>query len=182
MLRSYTWWLILGVLALVCFAFSVESGKAQVIYRFETTYNVSSTSEPITQDVSVTSLSGESSDAPFGLTKVSGLTYSQVDLVTGKLRFNTNPATFGLEGLPLGSVTLFGDNNNKLSGTNNAIGRIDFTSLKGTAKNIFTIAGGEGLFENATGIVILNEVYQISLDPNIPTIASSRANGTIKVP
>ena len=182
MLRSYTSWLIPGVLALIGFGSSIESAKAQTFYTFDATYNVSSTSEPITQDISLTTLSGESTDAPFGLSRVSGLTYSQVDLVTGTFQFNTNPANFGLDDLPSRSVTLFGDGDNKLFGTNNAIGTIDFTNLTGTAENTFTITGGEGLFGNAAGTLILQEVYQISLDPNVPTIANSKANGTIEVP
>ena len=182
MLRSYTSWLIPGVLALIGFGSSIESAKAQTFYTFDATYNVSSTSEPITQDISLTTLSGESTDAPFGLSRVSGLTYSQVDLVTGTFQFNTNPANFGLDDLPSRSVTLFGDGDNKLFGTNNATGTIDFTNLTGTAENTFTITGGEGLFGNAAGTLILQEVYQISLDPNVPTIANSKANGTIEVP
>lgn len=181
MLRSHTSWLIPGVLALIGFGSSIDA-KAQTFYTFDATYDVSSTSESITEDVSATTLSGESTDAPFGLSRVSGLTYSQVDLVTGTFQFNTNPANFGLDDLPSGSVTLFGDGDNKLFGTNNAFGAIDFTNLTGTAENTFTITGGEGLFENAAGTLILQEVYQISLDPNVPTIANSIANGTIEVP
>lgn len=182
MLRSHTSWLIGGVLALIGFGSSIESAKAQTFYTFDATYDVSSTSEPITEDVSATTLLGESTDAPFGLSRVSGLTYSQVDPVTGTFQFNTNPANFGLDDLPSGSVTLFGDGENKLFGTNDAFGTIDFTNLTGTAENTFTITGGEGLFENAAGSLILQEVYQISLDPNVPTIANSIANGTIEVP
>ena len=88
---------------------------------------------------------GKVSSAPYGLTNVGGLTYTQTDLMTGSFRFNTNPATFGLS-LPQSEVTLFGSRSNKLFGTNNATGVIDFTTLKGSATNIFTIAGGEGLF------------------------------------
>lgn len=181
MLRSFTSWLILGVFASIGFGSGIESAKAQTFYTFEATYDVLSTSEPITQDVSSTTLSGESTNSPFGLSRVSGLTYSQVDPATGNFRFNTNPVNFGLEDLPPGSVTLFGDGDNKLFGTNNATGTIDFANLTGTAENTFTITGGEGLFENAAGTLILQEVYQISLDPNVPTIANSTANGTIEV-
>lgn len=182
MLRSSASWLIPGIFALIGFGSSIESAKAQTFYTFDANYDVLSTSEPINQNVSLTTLSGESTDAPFGLSKVSGLTYSQVDLATGTFRFNTDPANFGLEDLPLGSVTLFGDGDNKLFGTNNAMGTIDFTNLTGTAENTFTITGGEGLFENAAGTLILQEFYQISLDPNVPTIANSKASGTIEVP
>ena len=182
MLRSFTPLLISGVFALIGFGSSIKSAKAQTFYTFEATYNVLSTLEPITQDVSSTTLSGESTDAPFGLSRVSGLTYSQLDLATRTFRFNTNPANFGLDNLALGSVTLFGDGDNKLFGTNNATGTIDFTNLTGTAENAFTITDGEGLFKNAAGTLILQEVYQISLDPNVPTIANSKANGTIEVP
>ncbi|WP_341530324.1 hypothetical protein WKK05_14190 [Nostoc sp. UHCC 0302] len=83
--------------------------------------------------------------------------------------------------MPVGEVVLFGKGSNKLFGTNNATGVIDFLSSKGTATNIFTITSGEGLFKGAVGTLTLEEVYQISLDPNIPTTGTSKVNGTIQV-
>ncbi len=180
MLRSYTSWL-LGFLTLVGLYSSVESAKAQTTYKFDATYGVSSTSFPITPNISATTISGESADAPYGLTNVGGLTYTQTNLTTGSFRFNTNPATFDFSYLPQGEVTLFGSSSNKLFGTNNATGAIDFTTLTGSATNIFTIAGGDGLFQGATGTLMLKEVYQISLDPTIPTTGISQVNGTISV-
>ncbi|WP_461947795.1 hypothetical protein [Nostoc sp.] len=59
--------------------------------------------------------------------------------------------------------------------------KIDFLSSKGTATNIFTITSGEGLFFGAVGTLTLSEVYQISLDPNIPTTGKSKVSGTIQV-
>ncbi|MEA5623484.1 hypothetical protein [Nostoc sp. UHCC 0251] len=179
--RSYTAWLVPVVLALIGFGLDVKSAIAQQVYTFNATYDVFSTSKPITPDVSVTTISGQSFDAPYDLTKVSGSTYSQVNFATGEFRFNTDAATFGLQGLPVGEVVLFGNDTNKLFGTNNATGVIDFLSSKGTAMNIFTITSGEGLFQGAVGTLTLSEVYQISLDPNIPTTGKSKASGTIQV-
>ena len=146
MLRSYTAWLVPIAFTLLGFGSTLGKAVAQTTYTFDATYNVSSTSTPVTSNVSATNISGESTDAPYGLTNVGGLTYTQTDLTTGSFRFNTNPATFGLQSLPQSEVTLFGSGSNKLFGTNNATGVIDFTTLRGSATNIFTIAGGEGLF------------------------------------
>ncbi|MDZ8140872.1 MAG: hypothetical protein RM049_37225 [Nostoc sp. DedQUE04] len=179
--RSYTTWLVTVVLAFIGFGLDVKSAIAQQLYTFNATYDVFSTSKPITPDVSATTISGQSIDAPYDLTKVSGLTYSQINFATGEFRFNTDAATFGLQGLPVGEIVLFGNGSNKLFGTNNATGVIDFLSSKGTATNIFTITSGEGLFLGAVGTLTLREVYQISLDPNIPTTGKSKASGTIQV-
>ncbi|MEH1843199.1 MAG: hypothetical protein V7L20_31805 [Nostoc sp.] len=179
--RSYTAWLVTVALALIGFGLDVKSAIAQQLYTFNATYDVFSTSQPITPDVSVTNISGQSIDALYNLTKVSGLTYSQVNFATGEFRFNTDAATLGLQGLPVGEVVLFGNGSNKLFGTNNATGVIDFLSSKGTATNIFTITSGEGLFKGAVGTLTLREVYQISLDPNIPTTGKSKVSGTIQV-
>ncbi|WP_375502184.1 hypothetical protein [uncultured Nostoc sp.] len=179
--RSYTARLVTVALALIGFGLDVKSAIAQQLYTFNATYDVFSTSKPITPDVSVTTISGQSIDAPYDLTKVSGLTYSQVNFAIGEFRFNTDAATFSLQGLPAGEVVLFGNGSNKLFGTNNATGIIDFLSSKGTATNIFTITSGEGLFFGAVGTLRLREVYQISLDPNIPTTGKSKVSGTIQV-
>ncbi|MBD2770908.1 hypothetical protein [Iningainema tapete] len=178
---SYTSWLFGVALGVLGIGLTNIKVAAQMTYTFDATYNVSSTSIPVTSNVSATTISGQSTDAPYGLTNVSGLTYTQTDLTTGSFRFNTNPATFGLQSLPQGEVTLFGSGSNRLLGTNNATGVINFTNLTGTAANIFTITGGEGLFQGATGILTLREVYQISLDPTIPTTGISQVSGTISV-
>ena len=44
--------------------------------------------EPITADVFATTISDESTDAAYDLTKVGGLTYAQTDFATGELRNN----------------------------------------------------------------------------------------------
>ena len=179
--HSYIAWLVPAVLALIGFGLDIKSATAQTNYKFNATYDVFSTSKPVTLDVSATTISGQSIDAAYDLTKVSGLTYSQIDFANGEFRFNTDAVTFGLQGLPVGEVVLFGKGSNKLFGTNNATGVIDFLSSKGTATNIFTITSGEGLFKGAVGTLTLEEVYQISLDPNIPTTGTSKVNGTIQV-
>lgn len=182
MFCSYAFRIFGVAITLLSFSSTLQSVKAQTTYTFNATYDVSSTSIGITPNISATTISGESTDAPYGLTQVGGLTYSQVDFITGSLRFNTNPVTFGLGSLPIGEVALFGSGSNRLVGTNNATGAIDLQTLTATATNVFTIASGEGLFENATGALTLNEVFQVSLDPTVPTTGRARVSGTIQVP
>lgn len=182
MFRSYTSWLVLGFLSVLGFGFNAQRAVAQTTYPFNATFNTSSTSVPITADVSGITFSGEITGSSYGLTQVSGFSYSQLDSTTGSLRFNTNPATFGLENLPQGEIMLFGSGSNRLIATNNATGMIDFQTLRATTTNIFTITNGEGLFKGATGSLTLDEVFQVSLDPAVPTTGRSQVSGTIQVP
>ncbi len=182
MLRSYTSWFFLGVITVLSFGSNTHKAVAQTTYPFNATFNTSSTSVPVTADVSGITFSGEITGSPYGLTQISGFSYSQLDSTTGSLRFNTNPGTFGLQSLPQGEVMLFGSGSNRLIATNNATGVIDFQTLRATTTNIFTITNGEGLFKGATGSLTLDEVFQISSDPAVPTTGRSQVSGTIQVP
>ena len=117
---------------------------------------------------------------PYGLTTINGLLYSQVDFATSSFRFNTDPTTFGLQNEPFGSIVL-GSGNNKLFGTDNASGVIDFGTLTATATGTFTITGGSGIFTGASGTLAFSEVDTLSLAPSVPTRARSSLNGSFQV-
>ena len=186
MLRSYTAWLVPIAFTLLGFGSTLGKAVAQTTYTFDATYNaLSALSRPITEDITARTISGESNNASFGLTKASGLLYVQTDLTNGSYRFSTNPATFGLQGLPLGGVTLFGSGDNKLSyGVDNGTGSINLANLSTTGSDTANITGGEGLFLDATGTLTGSEVYQVGnllVDPTSPSIGSVRVSGTISV-
>ena len=183
MLRLYTSSL-LGIVTLVGFGLSIESAKAQTTYTFNATYDASSMlSNSITEDITARTISGSSNDASFGLTKASGLLYVKTDLSSGSYRFSTNPVTFGLQNLPLGGVTLFGEGNNKLFyAVENGTGVLNPETLTTTGSNTNSITGGEGLFQGATGTLTGSEVYQVAnllVDPTSASKGKVTINGNI---
>ncbi|MEL7039783.1 MAG: hypothetical protein AAFO04_29900 [Cyanobacteria bacterium J06592_8] len=187
MLRSYSSWLILGILTLVGFGSSIKSAKAQTTYSFDATYDASATLlNPITEEITSQTVSGVSNNAPFGLTEASGVLYIKTDLSNNSYTFSSNPETFGLQGLPLGGVSLFGEGDNKLFyAVENGTGIIDLTNLTTTGTNTNIITGGEGLFQGATGTLTGSEVYQIGnllVDPTSSSMGIVRVTGTIEVP
>ena len=180
MYREHTVWLVPLALTLLSFGLNAPNAMAQTTYTFNANYNISATSKAITPNISATSISGESTDAPYGLTTINGLTYSQADFATGSYHFNTDPTTFGLQDAPHNSI-VFGSGSNKLFGTDNATGLIDFGTLTARATGTFNITGGEGIFSGATGILGFSEIDSLSLDPSVPTRASSLVNGSFQV-
>ena len=187
MLRSDNPWLILGVFTLVVFGSSIKSAKAQTTYSFEATYDASATLlNPITEDITLQTVSGVSNNAPFGLTKASGVLYVKTDVSNNSYRFSSNPETFGLQGFLPGGVTLFGEGDNKLFyAVENGTGVIDLANLTTTGTNTNIITGGEGLFQGATGILTGSEVYRIDnllVDPTSSSIGIVRVTGTIEIP
>lgn len=186
MLCSSTARLFGVALTLTGFGLNVQSAIAQTTYTFDATYDaVSSVSSFITEDITANTASGESNNAPFGLTKASVLLYNQTDLTSSSFRFSTNPETFGLP-VPIGEVTLFGFGENKLFySVENGTGVIDFTTLTTRASNTVNITGGEGLFEGATGTLTSSEVYQVGnllVDPTSTIRGTVRVSGIIQVP
>ena len=187
MLRSYTSWLIPGILALVGFGSSIESAKAQTTYSFDATYDASATLlNPITEEITSQTVSGVSDNAPFGLTQANGVLYVKSDLNNNSYSFSSNPEIFGLQGLPQSGLTLFGEGDNKLFyAVENGTGVIDLANLTTTGSNTNIITGGEGLFQGATGTLTGSEVYQIDnllVDPMSSSMGTVRITGTIEVP
>lgn len=177
---SHPVWLVPLALTLVGFGLSAASATAQNTYTINSNYDVLANSRAITSNISAVSILGDSTDAPYGLTTINGLLYSQVDFATSSFRFNTDPTTFGLQGEPFGSIVL-GSGSNKLFGTDDASGIIDFGNLTATATGTFTITGGSGMFTGASGTLAFSEVDTLSLDPSVPTRARSSLNGSFQV-
>ncbi|MBU7586019.1 MAG: hypothetical protein KAF91_24615 [Nostoc sp. TH1S01] len=177
--RTHSLWLLPIAVTLLNFTSNSTKALANTTYAFSANYDLFSTSTPITQNVSLATLSGESTDAPYGLNTISGLNYVQVDFATGVLRLNTDPTSFGLQGFPPVSI-VFGSGVNKLFGTDSAVGQIDFTTNTATTSGIFNIIGGEGLFARARGTLNFFEVDTLSSDPSIPNRARVSVTGFIQ--
>lgn len=177
--RTHSLWLLPLAVTLISFASNSTKALANTTYAFSANYDILSTATPITPNVLTATLSGESTDAPYGLNTISGFNYVEIDFATGFFRFNTDPATFGLPGLPVGTI-VFGSGVNKLFGTDSATGQIDFTTNTAIASGIFNITGGEGIFARARGTLSFFEVDTLSSDPSIPNRARASVTGFIQ--
>ena len=180
MIKSlYTAWVFGVALTLVGFGSSVTKASAQTTYPFQATYN----SEITTKETNIplvldTTVIGESPDAPYGLTNLIIRNYSQVDPNTGVATYNSDPATFGLQNVPFGTLTLSGQGNDKLFGTNK--GTASLESGSGT----ISITGGEGRFRGATGTLDLFQTITSNPDPTgltAPIISPATISGSFLV-
>lgn len=179
-LRSYnSICLVSLVFSLVSVGASTPKAIAQTTYPFEATYNSEITNQvtniPLVLDTTVI---GESPDAPYNLTNLIIRNYSQVDPNTGVATYNSDPATFGLQNVPFGTLTLFGQGNDKLFGTN--AGTASLESGSGT----ISITGGEGRFIGATGTLDLFQTITSNPDPTgltAPIISPARISGSFLV-
>lgn len=158
-----------------------NSVLAQTSFDFDATYDLTATSNELDFGVSKVLITGESENAPFGLTQISGVTYSLGDLLTGDFQANTDPTVFGLLDAPLGEITFFGSGDNKLIGSDEITGTINLETLIARSTGIFSITRGEGQLEGASGVLSFNEVSQLSLDPNIPLTGVATVSGTFEI-
>ncbi|MEH1794059.1 MAG: hypothetical protein V7L17_15645, partial [Nostoc sp.] len=83
-------------------------------------------------------------------------------------RIEADPATFGLNDLPLGNITIFGQGADKLFGITRGTATLDFQNFVGTVSNTISITGGSGTFEGAIGTLILSENLTLNPDPTAP--------------
>ncbi len=180
MLRSATLKLV-PLVTLVGFAPSTAQATTLTTYPFNATYDVVVTANDITPNLEQTFISGTSTDAPYGLTKVNGLAYSQTNFTTGGFSSNTDPSTFGLQGYPSGSITFSGNGSDSLFGNQITTGLIDFNTLNVTSSGSVTITGGSGQFGNATGTLTFSQVQPLSLQPDVALKGQARVNGTLTV-
>ncbi|OKH32803.1 hypothetical protein NIES2101_40410 [Calothrix sp. HK-06] len=179
---SYTAKLVSVALTLVGFGLGAEA-RAQTTYQFEpTTYDSAITTTLLQQNPTAiildTNVTGQSGNAPYGLTNLTIKNYSSVNPATGVVAYNSDPATFGLQNLPLGTVSLFGSGNDKLFGTNR--GTVSLESGSGT----ITITGGEGRFSGATGSLNLFQTITSNPDPTgltAPIISPATISGSFQI-
>lgn len=168
--------LISGTVALLGLGLGTTKVNAQT-FPFEATYKTENSFEPIQGNVFKSTVTGESNDAPYGLTKLMKMNYIETDENTGVQTIATDAAEFGIEGLPILSETFFGNGDDKLfaSTTGTVIPNFeDFTtSISGTT----TIVGGEGNFAGATGSLTLAE--NTIFDPNATTEPSTTGTAVL---
>jgi len=171
----------LVLLALKLFEFGrVTPAMAQTTYPFQAKYNVSLTGQNITPNLVELFISGEDADAPYGLTSIQGLGYTQIDSTTGFFSSNTDPTAFGLQDVPSGSITFSGSNSDKLfvSGRDNGV--IDFATSRVNSSGAFNITGGSGKFENATGMLALSPVEPLSYQLGVSLKGQVKIDGAIE--
>ena len=182
MLRSQRFCLVPVVLTVLGFGSGATKVSAQTIYPFQATYDLISEFEPITPDVFKVTVTGESADATYGLTKFTSMNYTPLPNV-GVETSKPDAAAFGLDGLPILTDIFFGSGNDRLYGISSTTVVVpDLTSLTFTGSTTETITGGSGKFSGATGTLSRINTYKLNLDPNAPLIGKAVVNGTIKTP
>ena len=167
---------LLGIttVTLVGFVSSAKNAMALTIYPFDTVYDLQEVLTPIPRTNFIDALVlGYNPDAPYGLTNYMLKTYVKPDFETSTLTFNSDPATFGLEGFPVGSVVYSGSSANQLFGSSAGNAKPDPTTgtMMGFTTN--TITGGTGEFDDASGTI---NVIQID------SIPKAFSNGVIQTP
>ncbi len=183
MLRSKSVRLVPVLLSLACFALDSTKAIAQTNYEFEAVYNLEVSLKEIAPNISVATVTGNSLDAPYGLTQLSSMSYSQLDPNTGVSTASPDAAAFGLEDLPLFMDRLFSnDSNDSLIGSSTATATSDLENLTASAFGILTITGGRGRFNGATGTLTLTDNYTISPDPTVPLVGQALVSGSFQIP
>jgi hypothetical protein len=179
MIRSKAVWLIPAVLTLVGFGVSSTPAIAQTTYSFSGNYDLLNGATPLTPDFEYSEIyvSGQSTDAPFALTELSGLIYLH-DFGDGTFVTNTDPSVFGFPNLPVASFVFESSSGDKLFGSATASGTVDLQTFAVENRGTITLTGGEGRFEGATGTLSLLE-HGTRAVPYIGTLA---VNGSFQVP
>jgi hypothetical protein len=166
--------LALGILLLICFGFTPGNTMAiaePTKYQFQATFNVESTGEPIKGDILQVHDTGDSPDAPYGLTKVKNTNYALFNPeVSNEIKVGPDPAKFGVEGkdFPFGQITFYGQGPNKIFGTEVGTSVYDFENLVGSGAYTIKITGGAGKFLGVKGILTFVEKNVLSPDPTAP--------------
>ena len=181
MLSLHAIWLTSVAVTLLGFGLGDAKAMAQAQYPFETVQEYETSFIPITGNISQVTNIGVSVDEPYGLTNLENTNYSEFDPDTGVITFNSDPTTFGLEGLPVGSVTFFGQGEDNLFGTISGTATLDFQNLVGTGSGTIAITGGSGRFSGANGILTFFENSTVSSDPTAPLRAQAIVSGSFDV-
>lgn len=167
-------------LILVGFGLGEVKAIAQTTYSFEAVYNLEVTSKEIAPGISLANAIGESDNAPYGLSNLTSMSYSQLDPVTGVTTVSPDATAFGLEGLPILTDKFFGSGDDSLIGTNTATVTADLQNLTASAFGSVTITGGTGRFNGAQGTLTLFDNYTISPEPTAPIIGQAVVSGSFQ--
>ncbi|WP_460201940.1 hypothetical protein [Scytonema sp. NUACC21] len=157
--RSYALGLVSATVTLVSVGLTTTRVNAQTTYEFSTTYDTVVTIDPsFRPDLGITraTITGESADAPYGLSNFLSNTYGRFDPTTNISYFNADASTFGLEGQPVLGDRYFGGSN-ELYGTANDQAQFDFVNGTVQGGGTITLTGGEGIFKGATGQITFTQ-------------------------
>lgn len=165
--NSLTLSLISGTIALLGLGLNTTKVNAQTHFPFEATYKTQSVFEPIQGNVFKSTVTAESTDAPYGLTKFVKMNYIQRNDDAGVQTIVADATDLGIEGLPILSDTFFGSGDDKLFATTTGTVTQNFEDFTTSISGTTTIVGGEGNFAGATGTLTLSE--NTIFDPNATT-------------
>lgn len=182
MFRLITTYLTPIAISLVSFGLNPLMAMAQTTYPFNATFIGENAAVPLTGNISEVTITASSTNAPYGLTSLINKSYASIDSSTGSLAFGPAPATFGLNGLPRGGVTIFGTGNDKLFADVVGNGKLDFQKLTGTSSGTFNITGGEGQFALATGTFNFVENDTLNSDTTVPFKSQAILSGSFTIP
>ncbi|MBR8832850.1 MAG: PEP-CTERM sorting domain-containing protein [Stigonema ocellatum SAG 48.90 = DSM 106950] len=186
MIHSRIKWLLPVALTLVGFGFGVKSATAAT-YDFSVLYNTTVTINPFKPeypDIVRATITGDATDAPYGLDFLTSNTYGQVNPISStvtKTTFNADPTAFGLNSEPALSDRYYG-------GANELFGKASDSAVidqeKGTISGggTITITGGTGIFKDATGKITFTESDQLGPDPTAPSQGQAELIFSIKTP
>jgi hypothetical protein len=189
MFDSKITWLVPVALTLLSFWSNVDSANAQKIYDFTVAYDTSvniNPFEPELPDIVRATITGKATGAPYGLNSFTSNTYGKVNTdpntsITTTI-FNSDPATFGLEGEQAFSDTYYGDGNNKLFGKASDSAQVNPAAGTIQGGGVITIYGGTGVFENARGVITFTEKDALNSDPTAPSNGQATLRFFFEVP
>lgn len=174
-------------LTLVGFVSNVKSASAAT-YDFSATYDTTVTISPFNPefpDIVRAAITGDTTDAPYGLNFFTSNTYGQTstDPVTSitKTTFNSDPTAFGLPGQQLTPDRYFG-------GANELFGKASDSAVidpgKGTISGggTITIFDGTGIFQGATGQITFTEADKLGPDPTVPSQGQAVLKFSLETP
>lgn len=181
LLRLHAVWLVpLALTLLLDFGLSNAKAIAQTTYPFEANFTSETTLTPIGSNISRVTDIAQTTDAPYGITGFINTNYSQFDPATNTITFGPDAAQFGLEGLPIGTVTFSGSD--RLFGTISGTASLDFANLVGNSSGTINITGGEGRFSGAVGSLTFNENDTVNPDPTAPLRGQALVSGSFQTP
>ncbi|MBD2775043.1 PEP-CTERM sorting domain-containing protein [Iningainema tapete] len=181
-----------GLVSLAAVVVSLGWGTAKAnaqtafeTFEFKTSYKTAVEINPFNQEGMVrATITGENSDAPYGLNFFTSNTYGLLQPVTNpaiaKYNFNSDPGTFGLTGEPVFFDRYYGGAN-ELFGKANDSAEINFET--GTIKGggTITIFDGTGIFQGATGTITFTQEDRLA-PPGAPSQGEAVLSYSLRVP
>ncbi|BAY16544.1 hypothetical protein NIES21_23740 [Anabaenopsis circularis NIES-21] len=178
-------WLLPVALTIVSLGSNLQSVKAQIPYNsytFSADYTTSVTIDPsFRPDLGIVraTITGESVEpVPYGLNFFISNTYGKLNPIENpainRYTFNSDPRVFGLDEEPILADRYYGGTN-ELFGTASDSAEINFAEGTIRGGGTITIAGGKGLFKNATGTITFTEEDRLN-PPGTPSQGLAKLN------